>query len=73
MSKAGRNHASLDILQVIYNALIQPVFDVCDVVWGNLNKGLASRIQKLQNRAARIVTFQGYDVRSADLLNYLNG
>ena len=71
--KQDRNYASLDILQVIYNALIQPVFDVCDVVWGNLNKGLASRIKKLQNHAARIVSFQGYNVRSADLLNYLNG
>ena len=57
---------------MIYNALIQPVFDHCDVVWGNLNKGLSSRIEKLQNHAARIVTFQGYDVRSADLLKYLN-
>ena len=60
--KQARNHASLDILKMIYNALIQPVFDYCDVVWGNLNKRLSSRIQKLQNRVARIVTFQGYDV-----------
>ena len=29
------------------------------------DQGLATRIQKLQNRAARIITFQGYDVRSA--------
>ena len=70
--KQARNYASLDILKVIYNALIQLVFGYCDVVWGNLNKGLPSRIQKLQNRAARIGTFQGYDVRSADLLKYLN-
>ena len=40
---------------MIYNALIQPVFDYCDAVWGNLNKGLASKIQKLQNRPARII------------------
>ena len=69
--KQALNYASLDILKVIYNALIQPVYDYCDVVWGNLNKGLSSRIQKLKNRAARIVTFQCYDARSADLLKYL--
>ena len=57
---------------MIYKALIQPVFDYCDVVWGNLNKGLATRIQKLQNRAARVITFQGYDIRSADILKQLN-
>ena len=28
----------------IYNALILPLFDYCDVVWGNLNKGLADRM-----------------------------
>ena len=50
----------------MYSALIQPVFDYCDAVWGNLNKGLANRLQKLQNRA------QSYDVRSKDLLEYLN-
>ena len=68
----ARDYMSLDILKMMYNALIQPVFDYCDAVWGNLNKGLVSKIQKLQNRAARIITFQGYDVRSADILEHLN-
>ena len=53
-------------------SLIQPVFDYCDVVWDNLDQGLATRIQKLQNRAARIITFQGYDVRSAEIRKQLN-
>ena len=47
------------------------IFDYCDIVWSNLNKGLANKVQKLQNRAARVITFQGYDVRSLDLLKYL--
>jgi len=55
----------------MYKALVQPLFDYCDLVWGNLNKGLADRLQKLQNRAARIITFQGYDARSADILQQL--
>ena len=59
-------------MKTIYNALIQPLFDYCVAVWGNLNKGLASKIQKLQNRAARVITFQGYDTRSEDLLELLN-
>ena len=33
------------------------MFDYCDVVWDNLDLGLATKLQKLQNRAARIITF----------------
>ncbi|CAH3034087.1 unnamed protein product, partial [Porites evermanni] len=49
-----------------------PVFDYCDIVWDNLDQGHATRIQKLQNRAARIITFQGYDVHSAQIRKQLN-
>ena len=56
---------------MIYNSLIQPHFDYCDVVWGSLNNEQTKRIQKLQNRAARIITFQNYDARSADILKSL--
>ena len=58
-------------LLTIYNALILPLFDYCDVVWDNLDKGLAERIQKLQNRAARIITQSSYDIRSHDILRQL--
>ena len=40
------------------------MFDYCDVVWYNLDLGLATKLQKLQNRAARIITFQGYELAS---------
>ena len=50
-----------------FNAVIKPLFDYCDVVWGNLNKTLTARLQKFQNRAARIITRNFYDVRSADI------
>ena len=48
------------------------MFDYCDVVWDCLDQVLATRIQKLQNRSARIITFQGYDVRSAQIRKQLN-
>ena len=37
----------------------------------NINKGLADKLQKMQNRAARILTFSNYDVRSSVLLDEL--
>ena len=55
----------------MYNALVMPHFNYCGAVWGNINKGLADKLQKLQNRAARILTFSNYDVRSSVLLDEL--
>lgn len=70
--KQARKFVPKQTLVSIYNALTQPYFDYCDTVWGNLSKGPSSCLQKLQNRAARIITFQGYDTRSADILEELN-
>ncbi len=39
---------------LVYNALIQPYFDYCYEVWDTLGKGVSERLQKLQNRAARL-------------------
>ena len=70
--KQARHYVPLYVLNTIYKSLIQPVFDYCDVVCGNLDQGLATKLQKLQNRVARIITFQGYDVRSAQIRKQLN-
>ena len=48
------------------------MFDYCDVAWDNLDQGVGTKLQKMQNRAARIITFQGYDVRSAQIRKQLN-
>ena len=70
--KQARDYVPLYVLNAIYKSLIQPVFVYCDVVWDNLDQGLATKLQKLQNRAARIITFQGYDVCSAQIRKQLN-
>ena len=44
----------------VYRALIQPHFDYCCSVWDGLGQILSSKIQKLQNRAARIVKQTSY-------------
>ncbi len=43
----------------------------CAQVWGCLGKTLAAKLQKLQNRAFRIITRENYSTRSADMLNKL--
>ena len=58
-------------LHTIFHSLIQPHFDYCSVVWGNCNKTLATKMQKLQNRSARVLTFSGYDTNADGLLQDL--
>lgn len=70
--KLVRPFVPVNVLLTIYKALVLPHFDYCDVVWGNCNKGLADRLQKLQNRAARVITRSDYSIRSADILKKLN-
>ena len=41
------------------------------MVWDNLFKGLATRVQKLQNRAGRVVLRTVYDVSSKNVLEEL--
>ena len=50
----------------MYKALVMPYFNYCSAVWGQ-----ADKLQKMQNRAARILTFSNYEVRSSVLLDEL--
>ena len=38
-------------LHLIYQALIQPHFDYCNIVWGNCGITLRNKVQKLQSSA----------------------
>ena len=55
----------------IYNALIQPHFDYCAPVWDGLSSYLCEKLQKLQNRAARVILQANYEVYSSLLLETL--
>ena len=47
---------SSDILNIIYQTTVQPIFDYCLLVWGTSSKQNINNTQKLQNRAVRAVT-----------------
>ena len=53
--KRLREFVDQSTLVKVYNALIQPYFDYCSEVWDYFNKRLSDRLQKLQNRAARLI------------------
>ena len=54
----------------IYQALILPYFDHCSPVWDE--RSVSGKLQKLQNRAARVITRSSYDSSASILLNRLN-
>ena len=56
----------------IYQALILPHFDYCSSVWDELNVTLSDKLQKLQNRAARVITRSSYDTSTSSLLKRLH-
>ena len=58
-------------LKSIYNALILPNVDYCSPVWDSLSGYLSDKLQKLQNRAARIITKLSFDTNSDHLLSTL--
>ena len=72
--KRMRDFVPMPTLHYIYNALIQCQFnDIdCNIVWGNCGKTLFYKLQKLQNRAARILTFSRYFADANRLFRQLN-
>ena len=52
----------------LYDALVLPFLDYCSEVWGCMGKTQSDRLQRLQNRAGRIITLSDYNTRSADIL-----
>ena len=59
-------------LVTIYKSLILPRFDYCSAFWGCIGNGLSQKLEKLQNRAARIITGSSGDATSAPILHALN-
>ena len=46
----------------IYNALVRPYFNYCCEVWDVFGEAQSKRLQKLQNRAARVILGMSNDV-----------
>ena len=62
------------LLSIVYTTLsIQSQFGYFNIVWGNWGKTLSDRLQKLQNRAARVRTLiSRYDTDANRLFRQLN-
>ena len=52
-----------ETMQNLYDSLVLPYFDYCSPLRDNYGSLQKDKLQKLQNRAARIITGANYDVR----------
>ena len=53
--------------------MILPHFDYCSPDWDNCSKlSFIDKLQKMQSRAARVITGRSYEIRSIDVLKELD-
>ena len=61
----------LNIFLILYRSLIEPYLRYCCPVWESCGASPLDKLQKLQNRAARIVTNSPYDASALPLIGSL--
>ena len=60
------------IVKTLYTSVVEPHFQYCCSVWGCCNSTDILQLQRLQNRAARIVTNSHFDAPSKPLIQSLD-
>ena len=58
-------------LKVLYQGLVEPHFRLCCSVWGTCGVTTRCNLEKLQNRAIRIITDSPFDAPAKPLLRHL--
>jgi exonuclease III len=67
-----RSCLTIDASKCVYNSVVQPIFDYTDAVWSELPAGCSQSLQKLQNRAARIILQRESSRNTFDILNWVD-
>ena len=57
----------MEVLKTIYRSLVESHFRCGNIIWGTCGKGLLTKLQKMQNRAARIIMKSDYDTDAGQL------
>ena len=73
MLKTVKQHVNKDtvLLEMIYNAIVSSHLNYCDIVWDNCGVTLLNKLQKIQNRGARVINGMPWDSSSTENLNKL--
>ena len=70
--KYARKFLPQNTLSKMYRGIVEPHFRYCCSVWGCCGATKLQTLQKLQNRAARIVTKSKFNTRAMALIHNLN-
>ena len=69
--KHAKNFLPRETLKTLYTGIVEPHFRYCCSVWGCCGSTEINQLQKLQNRAARIVTNSSFNTPSRPLIEVL--
>ena len=69
--KHAKSFLTQDTLKTLYTGIVEPHFRYCCSVWGNCGASERNHLQKLQNRAVRILKNSSYDTDARALLKDL--
>ena len=69
--KYSKKYLPSDILNKMYRGIVEPHLSYCCSVWGCCNESKLDVLQKIQNRAARIVTSSPNDASAAPIIQNL--
>ena len=70
--KRVRRFMCRETAEKAYRGLLEPYFNYCCPVWDGIGSQSSSKLQKLQNRAARMIAECTYEIYSSSLLEELN-
>jgi hypothetical protein len=68
--KQIKTFVDIKTLISVYNSLIQPYFSYCCEIWDVFGETQSKRLQKLQNRAARVIASVPNDVDQQTVWTY---
>ena len=71
MLRYAKRYLSLQTIQRMYFSIVESHFRYCCSVWGCAGDTALRKLQKLQNRAARVVTNSPFDHASLPLISKL--
>ena len=61
----------MEVLKTTYRSLVESHFRYGNIIWGTCGEVLLTKLQKMQNRAARIITKSDYDTDTGPLIDKL--
>ena len=73
MLRYAKQYLPLSIVKIMYKNLVEPYFRYCCPVWGNAAVTVIEKLQKLQNRAAKLVTNSPFDATALPVIRALQG